>query len=92
VVTYWSIVYDPRSDVFVNYFLDYFSTTTAKVLWFSLDEVSLLSLSMFLFPVIELVTWMTTGPSCRHLLYTYKLTTCSFVYMGIGKAGPSSLL
>jgi hypothetical protein len=47
---------------------------------------------MFLFPVIELVTWMAIGPNCRHLLYTYKLTTCLFVCMGIGEAGPSSLL
>jgi hypothetical protein len=39
-----------------------------------------------------LVTWMTIGPSCRHLLYAYKLTTCSFVCMGTGEAGPSSFL
>jgi hypothetical protein len=35
---------------------------------------------------------MTTGPSYRHLLYAYKLTTCSFVCMGTGEAGPSSFL
>jgi hypothetical protein len=39
-----------------------------------------------------LVTWITTSPSCRHLLYAYKLTTCSFVCMGTGEAGPSSLM
>jgi hypothetical protein len=35
---------------------------------------------------------VTTGPSCEHLMYAYKLTTCSFVCMGTGEAGPSSLL
>jgi hypothetical protein len=38
------------------------------------------------------VTWITTGPSCRHLLYAYKLITCSFVCIGTGEVGPSSLL
>ena len=47
---------------------------------------------MFLFPILELVTWMAIGPSHRHLLYAYKLTTCMFVYIGIGEAGPLSLL
>jgi hypothetical protein len=79
----------PRSDVFANYFTD----TMAKVLWVFLYITYLLNLfQAFLSCCIKLVTWITTGPSCRHLLYAYKLTTCSFVCMGIGEAGPSSLL
>jgi hypothetical protein len=47
---------------------------------------------VFISCCIILVTWITIGSSCKHLLYAYKLTMCLFVCMGTGEAGPSSLL
>ena len=50
------------------------------------------SCQIFFKPVIYgLVTWITTSPNCRHLMYANKMTLCLFVCMGIGEAGPSSL-
>jgi hypothetical protein len=72
--------------------LDYFTAMMAKVLW----GFSNYNLHVEFFHAFSscywLVTWITTGPSYRHLLYAYKLTTCSFIYMGTSEAGPSSLL
>ena len=47
---------------------------------------------LFFSVVLWLATWITTGPSYKHLLYAYKLTMCSFVCMGTSEARPSNLL
>jgi hypothetical protein len=74
-------------------YLDYFTDTMAKVLWVFLYRTYTLNFFKLFFSfVLWLVTWITIGPSCRYLLYAYKLTICSFVCMGTGEAGPSSLL